>query len=173
MITQQGNDNKFKKGDYVRYIGTSYPSAKNQIFKIKEYKQYKTVPSYIFLYGWYSGARIDPNDVELVEGNLVEQIDSEYRNAVESAINTALTSPKQEAVKAYAIYIDGKRVKTPKSTYRSKGTALNQLCEYLAKYIYQISPDKRNHPAETKLIISKMREEGRVKFVEVLEYTAE
>lgn len=29
-------DNKFKKGDYVRYIGTLYPSAKNQIFKIKE-----------------------------------------------------------------------------------------------------------------------------------------
>jgi len=23
-------DNKFKKGDYVRYIGTSYPSAKKE-----------------------------------------------------------------------------------------------------------------------------------------------
>lgn len=164
-------DNKFKRGDYVRYIGTSYPSVKNQIFKIKEYRQHKTGPSYIFLDGWYSGIPIDPNDVELVEGNLVNHIDSEYRNAVESAINTALTSPKQEAVKAYAIYIDGKRVKTPKPTYRSKGTALNQLCGYLATYIYQISPDKSYHPTETKLIISKMREEGRVKFVEVLEYT--
>lgn len=163
-------DNKFKKGDYVRYIGTSYPSAKNQVFKVKDYRQFKSAPNYLHLEGWISGFKIFPDEVELVEGNLVEQIDSEYRNAVESAINTALTSPKQEAVKAYAIYIDGKRVKTPKPTYRSKGTALNQLCEYLATYIYQISPDKRYHPTETKIIISKMREEGRVKFVEVLEY---
>lgn len=165
MLTKE-----FKKGDYVRYIGTSYPSAKNQIFKVKAYKQFKSTPNYLHLEGWISGFKVFLDEVELLTIPAVEAIDPNYRKAVEQAIENTLNSPKKEAVKAYAIYIDGKRVKTPKPTYRSKGTALNQLCEYLAKYIYQISPDKSYHPTETKLIINKMREEGRVKFVEVLEY---
>lgn len=105
-------DNKFKKGDYVRYIGTSYLSAKNQIFKVKAYRQFKSAPNYLHLEGWISGFKIFPDEVELLTIPAVDAIDPNYRKAVEQAIETALNSPKKEAVKAYAIYIDGKRVNT-------------------------------------------------------------
>lgn len=158
----------FKRGNYVRYIGSKYPGAKNQIFKVKDCRKLKSGEYGVFLQHWDNQVHIPPDELELIEGDASKQIHPDYRQAVETAINIVVSRARGRESKAYIIYIDGVRILSPKYSYRSKGTAFNQLCAYLSSYIWETSPDGTDHIEETKLIVQELRAQGRIEFLEVI-----
>ena len=158
----------FKRGNYVRYIGSTYPGAKNQIFKVKDCRKLKSGEYGVFLQHWDNQVHIPPDELELIEGDASKQIHPDYRQAVETAINIVVSRAPGRESKAYIIYIDGVRILSPKYSYRSKGTAFNQLCAYLSSYIWETSPDGTDHIEETKLIVQELRAQGRIEFLEVI-----
>lgn len=158
----------FKRGNYVRYIGSKYPGAKNQIFKVRDCRKLKSGEYGVFLQHWDNQMHIPPDELELIEGDASKQINPDYRQAVETAINIVLSRARGRERKEYIIYIDGVRILTPKYSYRSKGTAFNQLCAYLSSYIWETSPDGTDHIEETKLIVQELMAQGRIEFLEVI-----
>jgi len=158
----------FKRGNYVRYIGSTYPGAKNQIFKVKDCRKLKSGEYGVFLQHWDNQVHIPPDELELIEGDASKQIHPDYRQAVETAINIVVSRAPGRESKAYIIYIDGVRILSPKYSYRSKDSAFNQLCAYLSSYIWETSPDGTDHIEETKLIVQELRAQGRIEFLEVI-----
>lgn len=158
----------FKRGNNVRYIGSTYPGAKNQIFKVKDCRKLKSGEYGVFLQHWDNQLHIPPDELELIEGDAAKKIHPDYRQAVETAINIVVSRSRGRESKAYIIYIDGVRILSPKYSYRSKGTAFNQLCAYLSSYIWETSPDGTDHIEETKLIVQELRSQGRIEFLEVI-----
>ena len=158
----------FKRGNYVRYIGSTYPGAKNQIFKVKDCRKLKSGEYGVFLQHWDNQVHIPPDELELIEGDASKQIHPDYRQAVETAINIVVSRARGRESKAYIIYIDGVRILSPKYSYRSKDSAFNQLCAYLSSYIWETSPDGTDHIEETKLIVQELMVQGRIEFLEVI-----
>ena len=165
----------FKRGNYVRYIGSTYPGAKNQIFKVKDCRKLKSGEYGVFLQHWDNQLHIPPDELVLIEGHpqyiesdAAKQIHPDYRQAVETAIDIVVSRARGRESKAYIIYIDGVRILTPKYSYRSKDSAFNQLCEYLSSYIWETSPDGTDHIEETKLIVQELMVQGRIELFEVI-----